>query len=674
MPLSVFNGLSGSSWLRRRGSVKFSDIILGEDFDDSAAHAERNRVSFEHGQTTGAMSTTSRGRNELCSCGSGRKFKQCCGIAPSRQGAAQVAVRAASGGHFTDLQAPWRAGLRQALAGGPAQAAIDPQRGAEAAKLVDRGARLILEQQAASAVPLLRQAAQLDPSNPKTHLGLGLGCLNAGLLQEAVSAFRQAIALKPDYGTAHANLARAFDLLGLFGQAVASYQIALRFMPKSADMHSRLGELLAEQNRVAEAIANYQAAASCVPGTTLARLNEARILMLEQKFAAASELLRQTVSLDPTCAKAYELLGMIAYNSGRFDEAVTDFRRAIEIDPRQTISYLSLVNAKKITRDDAALLDRMRDMLKDTRLPDPDRILLNFALGKAMDDQREYAEAIQHFDAANRIRTPQIVFDRKHLSKRVDQIIATFNAESLVSRPELASADRRPIFIIGMPRSGTTLVEQILSSHPAVAAGGELPFWVQQGAAWEREDIDPLSLTHAARLTTEYSSILSSVSAEAARVTDKMPFNYFRAGLLSMLYPHAAIIHCQRHPVDVCLSIYTRQFQSPMVFGTDRSNLVFFYRQYERLMEHWRLVLPRDRFLEVPYDALVAEPELGARRLVEFCGLEWDDACLHPERNERVVRTASAWQVRQPINKSGLERWRRYEPWLGELRELLPSE
>ncbi len=178
----------------------------------------------------------------------------------------------------------------------------------------------------------------------------------------------------------------------------------------------------------------------------------------------------------------------------------------------------------------------------------------------------------------------------------------------------------------------------------------------------------------AARLTANYRALLNRVSADAARVTDKMPFNFYWAGLIHTLFPNATIIHCRRNPVDVCLSIYTKRFQTPMPFAAEKSNLVHFYREYERLMAHWKKVIPADRFMDVDYDSLIDDSEAGTRRLIAFCGLEWDDACLRPELNDRMVKTASSWQVRQPINKSGLDRWRRYEPWLGELKELLPSE
>ncbi len=537
-----------------------------------------------------------------------------------------------------------------------------------------RGRRLVEQDQAAAAIPLLEKAVQLDPDNATAHYNLGVAYLTCRSLPQAAASLQRATELRPDFVQAHFNLAIAFDSQGLAGPAIESYRATIVHAPDRAEAHNRLGELLVGQARIAEAAASFRAAADCCPGTTLARLNEARLHTIEGNLVAARQALHAVVALDPGCSKAMELLGVIATTAGEFDEAVAQFSQAIAVNPQQIISYLSLVNAKKITSEDAALLDRMRALLQDRTQSDPQRVLLHFGLGKAMDDLRDYAGAMRHFDAANRIRSPLLVFDRWQLTRQVERMIATFTAGSFAERRDLAVDDRRPIFILGMPRSGTTLVEQIVSSHPSVAAGDELTFWGERGTDWERGKIDPLSAAGASRAAADYIAVLDGISAEAPRITDKMPFNFLWLGLIHTLFPNAAIIHCRRNPVDVCLSIFTRNFQTPMVFAAERRNLVHYYRQYERMMDHWRAVLPAGRMLEVDHETLVGDPEAGTRRLVEFCGLEWDDACLRPELNERAVRTASSWQVRQPINKSGLERWRRYEPWLGELRELLPSQ
>jgi hypothetical protein len=308
-----------------------------------------------------------------------------------------------------------------------------------------------------------------------------------------------------------------------------------------------------------------------------------------------------------------------------------------------------------------ANLDRL-DLLPDHRMA------LDFALGKVHDDLGEYAEAMRYFEAANRIDYVSRKLDRAAQSRRIDRLIADSPPGFLGRRPDFETPDETPVLIVGMPRSGTTLVEQILSSHPAVAAGGELTYWsdVSRSLLDKNERVEV-----ARRLATDYLALLGRISPDATRVTDKLPFNYEQLGLVRQVLPRAFVLHCRRHPVDTCWSIFTTYFRSRLA---DRGDLVFFYRQYERIMAHWRSVLPAERFFEIDYESLVADPEPLTRRLVAFCGLEWDEACLAPHRNRRPVTTASLWQARQPIYRGSVARWRRYEPWLGELHELLSAD
>jgi hypothetical protein len=229
--------------------------------------------------------------------------------------------------------------------------------------------------------------------------------------------------------------------------------------------------------------------------------------------------------------------------------------------------------------------------------------------------------------------------------------------------------DAFPIFIVGMIRSGTTLAEQIISAHPQVVAAGEQTFWqTNLHRVFRGTELDP---KEAAKLATEYLKLMRGYGPDALHGIDKMPANYVLAGVLHAIFPNARIIHMQRHPVDTCISIYTTPNVMMGAFTNNRANIVFAYRQYLKIMEHWRTVLPPDRFLEVRYEDLVLSQESETRKILEFCGLDWDEACLQPEANERSVSTPSVWQVRQPMYASSMGRWKNYEPWLGEFAELL---
>jgi hypothetical protein len=315
-------------------------------------------------------------------------------------------------------------------------------------------------------------------------------------------------------------------------------------------------------------------------------------------------------------------------------------------------------------------------LLADQNLADRDRVNLHFALGKARDDLAEYEQAMRHFDEANRIeaqlqKLAGRTSHRKEYAAEIDRIIETYTPEFFARQKPFGCASELPILIVGMPRSGTTLVEQILSSHTKVDSGGELTFWSEQFPALA--EVAPIELDPALtrNLATEYLAVLRDISPAAERVTDKTPGNFQLLGPIHLIFPQARITHCRRNPIDTCLSIYFTYFGTMKDFTGDRGDIVFFYEQYLRLTAHWRRVLRADRFLEIDYEVLVADRERLTRHIVEFCGLEWDEACLHSERNRRVIKTASNWQARQPVYTTSVARWRHYEPWLGEFRQFL---
>ena len=299
---------------------------------------------------------------------------------------------------------------------------------------------------------------------------------------------------------------------------------------------------------------------------------------------------------------------------------------------------------------------------------------VHFALGKAHDDLGEYGRAIEHFDRANLLKKRMNKhYDGNAHAELVDRLIRRFTPEFFARNKDMAHDWDVPVLIVGMPRSGTTLAEQIISSHPDVAAGGELTFWPDRAPDFgvdRHGRIDPVWMreTQAA-----YQARLGQISTTARRITDKLPQNFQNVGLLHAAFPKARVIHCRRNPTDICLSIYFANFSNRMDFSFDREWIVAYYQQYSRLMQHWRNVLPSNCLLDIEYEELVSAPEPVIRRMIDFCGLEWDDACLRPEQNQRVIKTASIWQARQPIYGTSVSRWRRYEPWLGVFNRLLPT-
>ena len=522
----------------------------------------------------------------------------------------------------------------------------------------------------ADAIAPLRKAALLQPSNPIIQHDLGLACLEAGRISDAVAAFQLAVASNPRYADAYFRLGVALEKLGNIGGAIVAYDRATQLLPSLTEAWFRAGALVYMLGHRDEAIGCFRRAAATGGKTSFGRLGKARALLTEDRNEEAEQVLRQTLALDPRNAMAHDLLGNLLSEFGRFDEAGKCFERAIALAPLLAGSYYDLVRCRPVTRDDG-LLQEMEAALATPGLEDSQRLRLHLALGKAADDLGDYALAMQHFDAGDAVRRGSLSFDSAAFAVEIDHLIARCTPELMARAPELGSCDATPVLIIGMPRSGTTLVEQIVSNHPEVGAGGELYFWNQLGSAWRRSGAAGIETPFLAKAAADYLGVLRAIAPTAARVTDKMPFNFLWAGLIHLAFPRAIMIHCRRTAVDTALSIHQTHFHPGLAFPTGGAELVMYLRSYQRLIDHWRGVLPADRFIEVDYEELTRAPEPVIRRIIAACGLVWHDACLRPESNPRAVRTPSKWQARQPINRNSVARWRRYEPWLGPLHDLV---
>jgi len=523
----------------------------------------------------------------------------------------------------------------------------------------------------ADAIAPLRDAALLDPFNSFIQHDLGLACLEVGNVPDAIAALQRSVASNPRYGDAHFRLGIALEKQGNLRAAIAAYDRATQLLPSLTEAWFRAGALVYTLGHLDEAIGCFRRAAETGGKTSFGRLGKARALLTEERNQEAEQVLRQTLVRDPGNAIAHDLLGNLLSEYGRFDEARECFQRAIAIAPMLAGSYYDLVRCRRVTGDDDGLLLRMEAALDTPGLEAAQRLRLHLAIGKAADDLGDYALAMQHFDAADEVRRGFGSFDSAAFSTEVDCLIARCTPELIARAPELGSSDAKPVLIIGMPRSGTTLVEQIVSMHPEVVAGGELNFWNERGAAWHRSGAAGNEKPFLTKAAADYLGVLRGIAPKAARVTDKMPFNFLWAGLIHLAFPRSVIIHCRRAAVDTALSIHQTHFNPGLAFPTGGTELVAYFRCYQRVTDHWRRVLPADRFIEVDYEELTREPEPIIRRMIAACGLTWYDACLRHEQNPRAVKTPSKWQTRQPIYRTSVARWRRYEPWLGSLRELV---
>ena len=546
----------------------------------------------------------------------------------------------------------------------------------QVAALLALATRFLSAGRPSDAIAPLRDAALLQPSNPIIQHDLGLACLEVGRVPDAVAAMRRAVADDPGYADAHFRLGIALEKLGNINGALSAYDRATKLLPSLAEAWFRSGALAYILGHREQAIGCFRRAAITGDRNSFGRLGKARALLIEDRNEEAEQVFRETLVADPRNAMAYDLLGNLLSEIGRFDEARACFERAIAIAPPLAGSYYELVRCRPVTSDDDCLLQGMQAALATPGLEAGQRLRLHLAIGKAAEDLGDYGLAMQHFDAADVVRRGSGSFDSATFSIEIDQLISRCTPEWVGQACELGSSDATPVLILGMPRSGTTLVEQIVSAHPEVRGGGELHFWNQRGAEWHRSVADGndrlfVDGEFLAKAVADYLGVLRAIAPTAARVTDKMPFNFLWAGLIHVAFPRAIIIHCRRAAIDTALSIHQTHFRPGLAFPTGGAELVAYFRDYQRLIDHWRSVLPEDRFIEVDYEDLTRAPEPVIRRIIAACGLAWNDACLRPESNPRAVNTPSKWQARQPIYRTSVARWRRYEPWLGPLRALV---
>lgn len=531
---------------------------------------------------------------------------------------------------------------------------------------------LLQEGRPDEAGPYAERAVGLDPRNPATQAAMGRSLLHQRMPAEAVPYLQASAELDPNNALVLFELAEALQSSGRWQPAAEVLRKAVLLAPdpnwlvRLAYLELRTGQMVDAERYAKRALAKD-------PGLTGAHVVMARIfterLMLED--AEASWQKAEQLNPPPGFLNLERALALSAI--GHFEEALKELERSIDENPHQGGAYQALFYAKRVTASDLPMVRRIEGLL-DTGTPPPiDQVSLLFALGKAYDNLSEYETAIQYFDRANALNKSLSVgemMDRGGYRDRVDQQITFFTKDTFTDCRYPRSDSSLPVLVVGMMRSGTSLTEQLLTCHPQMGGAGEQGYWAlhdNEIVDYNRRRINPTALKTCA---DEYVSLLKSISPGYPYVIDKNPANLNVLGSFHLAFPNARVLHIRRNAVDTALSIWMTPMVTTAEFVSDRENIVFAYKEYLRLMEHWRVVLPPDRFLEVAYEDLVEMPEIYVRRLIEFVGLEWTDACLRPELNERRVRTPSFWQVRQPLFKSSTKRWQRYEPWLGAFEEL----
>ncbi|MEZ5444738.1 MAG: tetratricopeptide repeat protein [Gammaproteobacteria bacterium] len=547
--------------------------------------------------------------------------------------------------------------------------------------LSDLGAMYLSLGRTEEAVSVLRRAIDVAPANALARNNLGQALFGLGHHEEAIRVLREAVAREPSFAGAHYNLGVALDAAALTGEAVAAFEEAVRLQPDLAEAERNLGRLYRAQRRFEPAIRCLERAIALVPSDTEARLSLGYCLKDAWRLPESIACARRLLQIQPDHVEGLVLLGAALLEFGQTAEAAESFAQALRLVPGHAEAWLGYASTRRFDEDDEESIARLSVL---TARPSDDpraSAALHFAKAKIHDSRGEYDEAFGHYREANRLLRPTRYGTYVGFDKTVDRVINVFSTAFVArKRAEIGGCDSdRPVFIVGMPRSGSTLMEQIICSHPDAYGAGELSYFPSLGRVLGRllgrtehfpECVEGLGVSNLRLITEPYLKLLEWHSSSSRRVTDKLPDNFLWLGLIALLFPHATLIHTRRDPMDTCVSIYFQRFTYGHDYAQDLAEIGAVYRQYERLMRHWEIVFP-GRIHTVVYEELIAKQEEVSRALIAACGLEWNPACLAFHRAERAVRTASASQVRQSLYGTSRERWRRYENHLQPLKDAL---
>jgi tetratricopeptide (TPR) repeat protein len=493
------------------------------------------------------------------------------------------------------------------------------------------------------AIELLKELIHDFPGNA-FHMGmLGNAHMQVNELSQAIDAFQRSIEIDPNLWMVHAYLGATYGKLEQFEKAIEPLERVVALKPSHADSLSNLSVCLTKIGRHEEALAYG----------------------------------KKAIRLDPQNPGYYDDVGCVLTELGQLSEATACFEKAIAFDNTYNNAYLNISKIKKFSEEDASFISSIERQLKRS-IPAQERANFHFVLGKIYDDLGEYSKAFKNFHQGNllaktRRREPTEFRYALKLLRKV------FTKERLSMAPALGNPTDLPIFIVGMPRSGTTLIEQIISRHSSVTGAGELET-IHEIANKICHPVDSKNyvnkwlkhLNHADlnEDAKSYLNVLRKGKEESLRITDKLPENYLYLGFIHLLFPNAKIIHAVRNPLDTCLSCYFQTFPH-LHWVYDMEWIVERYRLYRQVMDYWESVFPPDTILDVNYESLVENQEAESRRLIAHCGLDWEERCLDFKSEKRVVATASQWQVRQPLYKSSVKRWKNYAPHLAALANSL---
>jgi tetratricopeptide (TPR) repeat protein len=532
----------------------------------------------------------------------------------------------------------------------------------------------------AKAAGIYERLLRDNPNDPQALHYLGLAYMQLGNLPGASDLLERSTKLDPadanalnDYGIVKSKLGDNVSALRLFDRALALNSCHI-------DALSNVAAVLNSQRLPYEALPYLERLSALQPNSvdTGFRLGQTCLKLGDAERAIKS--LRRVVDLHPDHTQARLLLGEALESVGKFTQARALYLTVLRRDDNNIVALSRLLGLPE-GQSEESWVEKARQLVHSGTIVDSDCVRLRLALGQHYDRHGAFGEAFENFRAGRALKYAKAPFDSRGYTQTIDRLMATFTTELFAALPRHGITSDRPIFIVGMPRSGTTLVEQILASHSKVAGGGEMTAMLtidsqihhlHGGRRPYPEGIRAVETSDLERMAQQYLRRLDRVSKTADRVTDKQPFNFIHLGLIAVLLPGAQIIHCRRNPLDTCLSCYFTTFADEFQFANDLNTVGKYYLDYHRLMAHWRKVLPV-QVLDVQYEELVSDTARVVGEMLDHCRLSWEDSCLAFQDTRRPVRTPSRWQVRQPIYSGSVGRWKNYDAYLQPLKAMLSA-
>jgi len=560
------------------------------------------------------------------------------------------------------------------------------------------------------------QALTINPTQGRSLNNMGSLYKEYGEIVKAITFYQSAIAATPDFVEPYNNLGVLLHQQQEFNQALECFKHTVFLAPTYAEAHCNLGGTFLSLEQYDNAQFHFEKTLELKSDSADAYHGIAKIQLYKQHFIESEESIRKAIAISPDQAEFYQHLSAIYNDQGDHTQALSYLDHALSMDATAASLHISkgtvLMEMGKIPEAEAQFIKIAQDSIVDTRIfahyslvqlrkvksdsPSLKALLsidssiqdvptnkleyVYFALGKCFDDLGEWSKAFEFFTKGCQLKRKKISYNITEQIQLTEKIIQAFTQETIEQLRKFANPSALPIFILGMPRSGSTLVEQIFSSHPDVHGAGELKY-LNNLIQWPVKDhnrvlrypenIQKLSPEIYRSITEQYLLSLQRISPDSMRITDKMLHNFTAIGVIHALLPNAKIIHVKRNAIDTCLSCYTKLFSQGQLYSYDLTELGQYYACYERIMQHWRSILPSDAWIDIEYENIVCNLETETKRLLEFCDLTWDPACLDFYQSKRQVRTASFMQVRQPVYTTSVERWRKFEQELAPLFNIL---